>query len=720
MRRSSLQTFAELLRWQAQSQPEHTLFTFLANGETEDRQITYGELDRQAQAVAARLHGHAGERALLLYPPGIDYIVGFFGCLYAGVIAVPAYPPDPARLSRTLPRLQAIAADARASLVLTTRPIKQMGQLLLTEAPDLAALPWLATDETEAAGADSWQPRRENADAIALLQYTSGSTRSPKGVMISHGNLMHNATQTADVMDVLPKGHVVFWLPPYHDMGLIGGILGSAFNEVSSILMSPVDFLKRPLRWLRAVSKYRATMTGGPNFAYDLCVRKFDPEQEATPLDLSSLRVAFNGAEPIHPDTLERFVETFAPYGFRREAFYPCYGLAEGTLIVSGVDVNEPPTILSLDKAAFIQGEVRESTEDENVVRLVSNGRSLSDQTVAVADPDTLTTVSPGQIGEVWVKGPSVAQGYWNQPAETEATFQAYLADSGEGPFLRTGDLGFLQDGELYITGRLKDLLIIHGQNHYPQDIEWTVQTTDAALRPGCGAAFSVEVDGQERLVLVQEVYAPDAQDNHALIQTIRRAITDAHQIQAYGVVLIQPRTIPKTSSGKIQRFACRKAFQAGELSIVAEDFLIFEPSDAEMSLSYLEDMLQAVDADERRKILLAYLRHQIADILNVNTTQLDPTLSLNIYGISSVQAVELSERFEADVGRELPVTLAFDYPTINSLCDYLLNDVLELAGPDADVETAVTETDLQHEIEEMSEAEAELALLQELKRSRD
>lgn len=729
----NFQTIGELLRWRAQAHPERLLFTFLENGETEDRKVTFRELDRQARIVAAQLHTRleAGERALLLYPPGIDYIIGFMGCLYAGVIAVPAYPPDPARLGRTLPRLQAIAADAEASLILSIRPILQMAQFLFSQAPDLAGLPQLATDtlhdELANALADVWEPADNNIETIAFLQYTSGSTRTPKGVMLSHENLLHNAARTAEMMEITSESRIISWLPPYHDMGLIGMILQPIYRGCSCVLMSPVDFLKRPLRWLRAVSKYQGTITGGPNFAFDLCARKFDPAQESTPLDLSHLRVAFNGAEPIRPETIERFYETFSPYGFQREAFYPCYGLAEGTLIVSGVQVSDAPTVISLDKASLKQNRIAPATNAKKVVSLVGNGRSLCDQTIAIVDPETRIPVSSGQVGEIWVHGTSIAQGYWNRADETATTFAAFLADTQTGPFLRTGDLGFIQDNQLYVTGRHKDLIIVHGQNHYPQDIEITVESSHPALRPGCSAAFSVEAGQKERLVIVQEVNTAVDLDTEDIFHCIRQAVTEAHEVQAYGIVLIQPRTIFKTSSGKIQRFACRQAFLDGTLAVVAESVLDIAKPDSEVPISFLQDMLQSVEPAQQRAVLITYLRHQIADLLGLGSTLLDPTLPLSTYGINSVQAVELSQRFEKNVGRDLPATLAYDYPTINALCDYMLYDVLALAShhttddaqtatASSDTAAATTETDWSSGLADMTEEEATLALLQELK----
>jgi acyl-CoA synthetase (AMP-forming)/AMP-acid ligase II len=344
-------------------------------------------------------------------------------------------------------------------------------------------------------------------------------------------------------------------------MGLIGGMLETVYCGGTSVLMSPVDFLQRPLRWLQTISQTQAAISGGPNFAFDLCVDKITPEERAT-LDLSSWRLAFSGAEPIRAETLDRFSAAFAPCGFQRDAFYPCYGLAEGTLIVSGGAKAEPPIVKAFNIGALQQRQVIEKPIGSAAARsLVSCGRTVLNQDIVIAHPEQLTPCAPGEIGEIWVSGPSVAQGYWNNPAGSAQTFQAKLADSGRGPFLRTGDLGFLHHGELFVTSRLKDLIIIRGRNHYPQDIELTVEQSHAVLRMAGGAAFSVEVEGEERLVVVQELERHHRNvDLNEVLQTIREAVASEHELQVYAVVLIKTGSIPKTSSGKIQRRACRAA----------------------------------------------------------------------------------------------------------------------------------------------------------------
>jgi acyl-CoA synthetase (AMP-forming)/AMP-acid ligase II/acyl carrier protein len=415
-----------------------------------------------------------------------------------------------------------------------------------------------------------WQEPAVTGDTLAFLQYTSGSTSVPKGVMLTHRNLLHNSAQLRQSFEYTSESHCVSWLPVYHDMGLIGGVLQPLSGGFPCTLMSPFSFLQRPARWLEAISRYRATISGGPDFAYAFCARRADSEQLAL-LDLSSWRTAFNGSEPIRAETLDRFAEVFAPCGFRKHAFLACYGLAENTLIVSSSRYSDPPLTKRFQTRELGNRRAIESaSEDGDVRELVGCGQSLLDTTVIIVNPETLTRCLPEEIGEVWVSGGSVAQGYWNRDAETAQTFQAFTSDTLEGPFLRTGDLGFLQDGELFVTGRLKDLIIIRGLNHYPQDIELTVERSHPSLRPGCGAAFCVEAKNEERLVVVHEVDRHPA-DIGEIIGRVRRAVVEEHELQLFAAVLIKPGSLPKTSSGKVQRHVCRAAFLNGTLERIAE-----------------------------------------------------------------------------------------------------------------------------------------------------
>jgi acyl-CoA synthetase (AMP-forming)/AMP-acid ligase II len=592
-------TFVDLLVYRAQHQSNKTAYTFLEDGETEVDRLTYQELDRQARAIASQLQSldAAGSRALLLYPPGLEFITAFLGCLYAGVVAVPAYPP---RRNQNISRLQAILANAEATVALTTTSLLSSIESRFAESSELSKLHWLTTDDIASDLAVVWQKPRLSSDTLAFLQYTSGSTGTPKGVMVSHGNLLYNSALIHKSFADTPNSQGVTWLPPYHDMGLIGGVLQPLYVGAPMVLMSAVAFMQKPLRWLQAISHFKATTSGGPNFAYELCIHKITPEQRAS-LDLSSWEVAFTGAEPVRAETLEQFAATFAPCGFCKEAFHPCYGMAETTLMVSGGLKTAPPIVRAVDSAALEQSRVVAATKQrQGIQKIVGVGRTWLDQNILIVDPNSLTPCPADKVGEIWVSGPSVAQGYWHRPEETQQAFYAYLADIGDsiqrcsqesattqeeltkassatqrslGPFLRTGDLGFLQDGELFITGRMKDLIIIRGQNHYPQDIELTVEKSHPALRVGCGAAFAVEVKGQERLVVVQEVERSYLRKLNAneVVGSIQKAVAAEHALQIYATVLVKTGSIPKTSSGKIQRHACRSGFLTGMLNVVED-----------------------------------------------------------------------------------------------------------------------------------------------------
>jgi acyl-CoA synthetase (AMP-forming)/AMP-acid ligase II len=570
-------TLVELLRYRGTHQPDQTAYTFLYNGETETSSLTYGELEQQARMIAAQLQELGltdGERALLLYSPGLEFIAAFFGCLYAKVVAVPGYPLRP---NQKLFRLQAIVGDAQAAVVLTTKSELLNIESRFAENLELASMRFLATNNIASNLASDWQEPTLCESTLAFLQYTSGSTGTPKGVMVSHDNLLHNLEDLDLGWEHTPDSVMVTWLPTFHDMGLIYGVLQPLYKGFPCYLMASLSFLQLPIRWLQAISRYKATHSGAPNFAYDLCVHKTTPEQRAT-LNLSSWRMALNGAEPVRENVLRRFAETFTPYGFDLTSFCPGYGLAEATLKVTTVRKKDMPVFYKVQAEALGQNRVVEATEhsseqQQKVQTLVGCGRTEIDTKILIVHPERLTTCAFFEVGEIWVSGLTVAQGYWRRTEETEQTFRAYLADTKEGPFLRTGDLGFLKDGELFVTGRLKDVIIIRGRNYYPQDIELTVGNSHPALRPSCGAAFTVEVEGKERLVVVQEVERSWLRrlDVDEVVGDIRQALMAQHELRAHATVLIKTGSIPKTSSGKIQRSACRNKFLDGTLGRVCK-----------------------------------------------------------------------------------------------------------------------------------------------------
>ncbi|MFN6566003.1 aminotransferase class I/II-fold pyridoxal phosphate-dependent enzyme [Dendronalium sp. ChiSLP03b] len=660
-------TLIDLLHQRVKQQPHHEAYIFLQDGEIETNRLTYQELESQVKAIAAHLQslGSPGDRALLLYPPGLDFIAGFFACLYAGIVAVPAYPP---KRNQKLSRLQAIVRDARATLLLTTAEMFQVIEQYGTNEPTFKQLHWILSDRI-ATPARDFIPITVESNSLALLQYTSGSTGTPKGVMVSHGNLMHNCTAILQFLGKTPN--VGFsWLPPYHDMGLIGGILQPVSGGFTGIFMPPMAFLQNPMRWLKGISTYKATVSGGPNFAYDLCVQNIKSEQLEN-LDLSSWEIALNGAEPIRSETIESFTKLFSPYGFRLSSFQTCYGMAETTLLVTGVKKAEVPTIKVCDTKALEQNQVVSCTAtdvDRDQRKLVSCGHPWLNQTVAIVDPVSLTECETGQVGEIWVAGESVAQGYWNRAEETQKTFGAYFADSGEGPFLRTGDLGFWQDeAGLFVTGRLKDLLVIRGRNHYPQDIEQTVETSHPGLGFHSSAAFTVEIDGSDRLIVVCEVKRTYLRnlDAKEVVKTIRQSVLREHELQVYRVLLLKPGTLPKTSSGKIQRFACRENFLTGNLLLVTS-----EPPDTQPI--HLNEYPQQYSVESIQNWICQWL----AAKLNIPIQSIDQQESFETYGLDSMQVAQFIQDLQAWSGYLANISTLQTFGAIATFAQYLAQEL--------------------------------------------
>ncbi len=543
--------------------PTDIAYTFLPEGEDDELNITFRELEMRAKAVAARLQSlaHQGDRAALVYESSIEYIVALVGCFYAGIVAVPVYPPDPMRIRRTGARLRAILQDSQADIVLTSSSEAHRFGSYLEQAGHV-----VITDEISAEDGSDYRRPEIGPQTLALLQYTSGSTGRPRGVMLTHANLMFNFEHIKKFDE--PNAVAVSWLPMYHDMGLIGLVLQVLQSGRRTVLMSPLSFVKRPVRWLKAITKYRAYATSGPSFAYDLCVQKISDEEMAE-LDLSCWTLACNGAEPVRPDTMRRFAERFAAVGFRNETFYPCYGLAEATLIVSGGDKSAPPIIRSFDPHELAGNHVVPVAAGVGRA-IVGCGVSVDRQEIAIVDPVTLKRSAPDHIGEIWVRGPGVALGYWNNRAATAETFQATLPGE-KGTFLRTGDMGFLADGELFVTGRIKDLIIVRGRNHYPQDIERTVEVCHPALRRDHVVSFGVDVHGEERVVVVCGVMRAQKLNQEELFSAVRGALAQEHELGPHAIVLVKGSEIPRTSSGKLQRRGCKDLYLRGELEIVGQ-----------------------------------------------------------------------------------------------------------------------------------------------------
>jgi acyl-CoA synthetase (AMP-forming)/AMP-acid ligase II/acyl carrier protein len=740
-------TMVEILARQAAEQPDGTAYVFLddRDGATE---ITFAGLERKARAIAARLQSRLepGGRALLVYPAGLEFISAFFGCLYAGVIAVPATYPKP---KRPMPRLHRIAVDCDAHVALSTAPtLATLDPAILSDA---TTTDWIATDEVDDALADVWEAPEAASTDLALLQYTSGSTSDPKGVMVSHANLLTNlecirqafGIGETDEDQALATG--VFWLPAYHDMGLVGGILTPMYMGGRSVLLSPTAFLQRPLRWLRAIHDYQATISGAPNFAYELCVRRISADERAA-LDLRHWRLAFCGAEPIRAETLSHFADTFRASGFRSQAFYPCYGLAETTLLAAGPDYRREPRILAVNRAALgehrvvpARGEPLDMTQ-----RLVGCGRAVSGHDIAIVKPETDVACADGEVGEILIQGPSVAEGYWNRPEESEAVFGARVAGRA-GRFLRTGDLGFFRDDELFVTGRLKDVIIIRGRNHYPQDIEQTAEQAHPSVLSG--AAFALGGNEDSRLVVVHQF---DRQYRDAnlddVVRAIRRAIVEQHELDPHAIVLIRQTSLPITSSGKVQRNLCRDQYLAGHLKVVHQ---WTNPANASLAAingrvgvrlhrdgvarsrnvaamtngngrtatsgrtPHRPKVSSAMELDRATERIEAWLLEWLVARLGLDAADVARDRPFAEYGVDSLAAVEMSQELEDAFHVKLTPIVAWNYPTPATLARYLAAETTGV-GKSHDAQVAPTDdaeerrlADLLAEIENLSEDEA-------------
>ncbi|HEY6806350.1 MAG TPA: amino acid adenylation domain-containing protein [Pyrinomonadaceae bacterium] len=657
---SEYATLVDLLRRRASEEPLRRAYRFLHDAETgEQENYTYADLDQQARAIAAHIQTHNvfGERVLLVYPAGLDYVSAFFGCLYAGAVAVPTYPP---RLNRTLDTLRSIADDSQAKVVLTTRALLAKMERMFGHAPELRKLHWIATDDEPGASEDDWREPQISCDTLAFLQYTSGSTGTPKGVMISHGNLLHNSSFIAQGFGYTRETECLTWLPLYHDMGLIGGVLQPLYGGFSTTLMSPLTFARSPYGWLKAISDYGVTLSGAPDFAYDLCVRRITAEQRAT-LSLESWTVAFTGAEPIRVSTLESFTSTFAECGFRPEAFMPCYGLAEATLMVSCGDQATTTRVKKIERRALEENIVREADDNDDASLAPGCGQPFAGQTLRIVNPETHELCEADEVGEIWVSSPSVAHGYWRKPEETEKIFHARIKDSTDGPFLRTRDLGFLAGGELYVTGRVDDLIIIRGRNYYPQDIETAVAQTHDALRANGGAVFAHQSENENRLVVVHELDQRRKADATEVSEQIRRTITEQFELPLHAVVLVAAGGVPKTSSGKVRRKACRSLFLNDGLEVISAWYARVDSPTAEVGL-------EAVPSLADPGAIKAWLAAKVAAQLRVTAAEIDVDQPIANYGLDSLSALELAHSIGTAFGVNLSLVNLLEGASISEL----------------------------------------------------
>lgn len=651
-------------------------YTFLFKGEESGKTLTFAELDARARAIASRLRmdARAQDRALLVYSSGLEFIEAFWGCLYARLVAVPASLP--VNSGNGASRLQGIAADCSPQVILCAHQHRDELEGKLSSI--LGKTPIIATDDVPSSAAGDWRSAETDGQDIALLQYSSGSTASPKGIVLTHENITANQVMIMEACGHTQASTFVGWLPFFHDMGLFGNIIQPLFVGAHSILMSPMAFLQKPIRWLRAITRYRAHTSGGPNFAYEFCLRRVR-ERDKEALDLSSWKIAFNGAEKPRPETMKRFATAFSGCGFSQASFYPCYGLAEAVLFVTGGNTSDEPRVTEAGKVAGANdSDSGFRSRREYNVKLASSGHTWLQQRLEIVNPDTRTMCSDRQMGEVWIKGPNVAKGYWNNPLLTEATFHAFLESSREGPFLRTGDLGFLSNGELYVAGRIKDLIILRGQNYYSDDIEAAVERCHEDVEPGQCVAFSVENDTiGERLVVILEV--PKAFTGeaglHALSGKAASMVAEQCGVVISQLLMVRRGTIPKTSSGKIQRFRCRELYLNGSLSPlwqVSYDEADIIVSDEEHA-STLRQQLRGTSADRRKQIICAALQERFCKVTSgLALEDIATQSSLIQNGLDSIRAVDLKQWIERVLGVSISVAELFESTSIQALVDLI------------------------------------------------
>lgn len=649
----AFRSLSELFEFRCHQNPQELAYVFVRDTLDLERQLTYGELERTVCSLAGQLAQRArpGTRVLLLYPPGIDVVCAFWACICAGLVPVPAPAPDPVRRKHSLPRLRAIIEDAQASMVLTTSRIEDLSSEI-SVVTDESPIEWIATDQPYEPAATVELPRLEES-ALAYLQYTSGSTATPRGVMISHQNILAQCKALLQVAGVDSKSRSLCWLPYFHDYGLVHGIIAPFYAGIPAYLMSPITFLRRPLRWLEAIDRWGITHSGAPNFAYESCTKALR-QQKGWAGHLQQWVVASCGAEPIHVDTIDEFTQAFEVHGFARGAFSPAYGLAESTLVVTSKRLGEDPLILHVADGALAAHRMSQvAPEAKGARRLVGCGPPLPDTTVRIVDPVTLAACAADYIGEIWVASSSTSQGYWNRDEAQDISFRACLTGDIEQTFMRTGDLGFFHDGQLFVTGRLKDLIIVHGRNLYPHDIERTVEQSDPGLRINGGAAFSVQEGREESLVVLQEVERASSVDVEAIAVAVRQAVMEAHEVAVSSVVLVRSGGLPKTSSGKIQRRASKEAFLNGTLPMIGSS-----PSGTQATAAraveekLIEERGGAPTSDVNS--IGAYVLHVIAAQLDVEVQRIAMTQPIGTLGIDSLKAGILKNRLEEEFGVEL------------------------------------------------------------------
>lgn len=672
-------TIATRLAALAESPEARWSITFLDSHGAVFERCDAAELAAWAARVAGFLERESapGAPVLLVFQPCVDFLVAFLACQWSGRLAVPINPP---RRHRLIQRLQAVAADSGAAIALTGGGVAEQSALWQADSPELAAIHWQDIGDIDSDPAQATPLRAVDPTATCFIQYTSGSTALPKGVEVSHANLMADMARMEAAWGLSPASTMVTWLPAFHDLGLIFGLLQTLYSGCPVVQMAPNSFLQRPVLWLEAISRFRGTHTAAPSFAYDLCARRIPPEARAG-LDLSSLVMAMNAAEPIDPQVMEDFIAAFGPHGFRRETFAPAYGLAESTLAVTASPVGVAPRLFPLDAAALEAGRIAEAGATSRRLVIPGSGAPLPDVAVAIVDPETGRRQPPDRVGEIWLGGPTIARGYWRRPEESAATFGVRVADEDDPTgYLRTGDLGALIDGELCVTGRIKDLIILSGANHYPQDIERVAQGAHPALRAGGGAAFGLVGEaGGEQVVLVQELERTQRRTDPApMFSAISAAVWQTLELQLSRIVLVEPGAVLRTSSGKIQRAANRQAWREGALPVIAE----WRSARQEALDAVLDAALDAArepqPAAPARALAMEapalenWLRDWLAGRLALPVSAVPVDRGVGELGLTSLDAVDLAGALGTHLGRALPQTLAFDHPTIAAMVAHL------------------------------------------------
>ncbi len=667
-------TYIDVIKGRVKSQPNFTVFRFLQDGINEEDSFTYKQLGDRSKAIGVELqqYGLKGDKVLLLFQPGLPYIASLYGCFYSGFVAVPAYPP---RRNRGIDRVYTIIKDSGAKICLISQQVYDDIKRNFKDDNLLSQLSWIIYENIESKKLTDFVETEVLPDDIALLQYTSGSTGEPKGVMITQMNLLYNSEYIRQTFGIKKNAIGVHWLPLFHDMGLIGGLMQAAYAGVLNINMPPMAFLKNPLNFLKAIDKYGGTIAGGPNFAYDYCIDK-TTEEDRMGLDLSSVEVFFCGAEPIRKTTYENFTKAFQVSNVTERQLYSCYGMAETTLIVTGGYIDEKPKYINVDSQLLSQNKVSIlDIENESSISLVGSGHVWMDTKIEIVDPLTKKRCAYDEVGEIWISGPTVAAGYWNKPEETKRTFGAIIEGTNEGPFLRTGDLGFFYDKELFITGRIKDLIIIRGVNHYPNDIEFSIQNSIPELRQNGGAAFPITDNNTEKLVVVQEIErtAMKNTDHGAIIDKIREIIAEEHELDVHSISLVRPGSIPITSSGKIKHRQTKYEYLHDDLNIVS----------SWTKENVLEDRItdthaNAVPTEESIK---EWVIGWISRDQKIKPEEIDIKKNIMAYGVDSLAAVTLETEISKQFGFQWHISSFILNPTIEKLAQEGMEIYIESMG---------------------------------------